>query len=436
MLQGVPRASGRGRDNARDVARERVVSTRERIELLLRELERLHDPLNACESSMLAGFDLCRGDVLATLETSGGEWTHWPSKSPARSFQGPVARWLRAHAGIVAPGSSLRCPRPRGPHIRPTPQRLARSGPACSVFQVTSPRMKRSTRSGASKETTATIVSWNIENLARHVVEGAAEPLAAIATRLGSPEILCLQEIRVRPQDTELIGRMRAALPGYACHFALCQDAKNVTFRGGRMYGVATYVHERLGDAVPSTCDWDREGRVVVTELAGRGLAIVNVYAVNGTSKPYWDHELGRFDGDRHGFKRRFNERLMRACEVLLERGLELVMIGDWNISRTKLDTFPRLRMEEPHALARAMFNETFLPTLGAVDIFRHLHPEARKYTWFNPQTPPGKLDAARVDFALVTEDLVPRVVETDILDAPEDRFRSDHAPLFLRLRL
>jgi exodeoxyribonuclease-3 len=282
-----------------------------------------------------------------------------------------------------------------------------------------------------------TILSWNIENLAPHLVEGAPEPLASILARLGSPEIVCLQEIRIRPEDQRLIERMRAALPGFVCHFALCRDKTNVTFRGGRMYGVATYVSTRLRvAAAPATFDWDREGRAVVTELEGRGIAIVNVYAVNGTSKPYWDHDLGRYEGDRHAFKRRYNDRLMRACEGLRARGLELVLIGDWNVSRTELDTFPRLRTEEPHALARRLFNETFMPALGAVDVFRRLHPEERKYTWFNRQAPPGKLDAARVDFALVTEGLLPSVVEADILDAPGDRYGSDHAPLFVRLRL
>lgn len=69
-----------------------------------------------------------------------------------------------------------------------------------------------------------TIVSWNIENLAPHLVEGAPEPLARIAEHLGSPEILCLQEVRVRPEDTQLVERMRAALPGYAPHASISRS--------------------------------------------------------------------------------------------------------------------------------------------------------------------------------------------------------------------
>ena len=50
------------------------------------------------------------------------------------------------------------------------------------------------------------------------------------------------------------------------------------------MYGVATFVQGSWRAEVPA---WDLEGRVVV--VRGRGLAIVNVYAVNGTAKPYLD---------------------------------------------------------------------------------------------------------------------------------------------------
>ena len=109
-------------------------------------------------------------------------------------------------------------------------------------------------------------------------------------------------------------------------------------------------------------------------------------------------------------------------------------MIGDWNVSRTRLDTWPRLRTEEPHATARAAFNDRFIPALGLIDVFRALHPEERKYTWFNPRARAGRLDAARVDFALVSHSLAPYVAEADIDDSPEARDGSDHAPLWITL--
>lgn len=275
------------------------------------------------------------------------------------------------------------------------------------------------------------LVSWNVDRLAPLLRGGAGPPLAQVASAMGSPDILCLQEIGLRPADRDATDAMRAALPGHDCGFALNRDDRNATFRGGRMYGVATYVRDGMA-AAHAEVDWDREGRVLVTTFAELGFAVVNVYAVNGTSKPYYDHALGRIDGDRHTYKRRFIERLAAACERLRERGLLLVLVGDWNVSRTSMDTHPRLRTEEPHALARAAFNERFIPGLDLADAFRELHPEARKYTWFNRRAPAEKLDAARVDYALVSRALMPGVFEADIDERPASRFASDHAPLSL----
>src|SRR5438552_14533159 len=147
------------------------------------------------------------------------------------------------------------------------------------------------------------------------------------------------------------------------------------------MYGVATFVRESLGPFTHAEPEWDREGRALFTTFPERKIALVNVYAVNGTDKPYFDHELGRIRATRHEYKRRFNRKLMADCALMKEKGFELVLVGDWNISRTKLDVTPRLRTEAPHAKARKQFNETFMPALDVVDAFRELHPDAKKYT-------------------------------------------------------
>ncbi len=274
------------------------------------------------------------------------------------------------------------------------------------------------------------VVSWNVENMSRYVAPGV---LATFVDAMGAPEVLCLQEVRVRPDDAVLTAAMTAVLPGYSCHFSLAHDPKNVTFRGGRMYGVATYVKGSLESELRArTLPWDREGRVVVTELEASRLAIVNVYAVNGTNKPYWDHDLGRYQGDRHVWKRRFVELLRDECLAMRERGLELVLVGDWNVARAKIDTHPRLRTEEPHAMARAAFNDMFMPALDVVDAFRELHPDTKKYTWFNSRA--RDLDASRVDFALISRTLLPRVLDVDIDERVEARLGSDHAPLWITL--
>jgi exodeoxyribonuclease III len=271
------------------------------------------------------------------------------------------------------------------------------------------------------------LVSWNIENLAPWLGLAPRYDLIARVAALGNPDVLLLQEVKLRPRDTELVAQMHAALPGYTCHAALCDDPRNVTYRGGRAYGVATYIHDSLGRVVAETPAWDREGRVVVTVVAG--LAIVNLYAINGTSKPYVDPETGEPRGDRHALKRRTQDQVFALAEQLRELG-GVIVAGDFNVTQAAIDTHPRLRTEEPHATVRREL-AAHLARTSLVDIYRALHPEDRGYTWYAKKF---SLDAARVDYVLVSPDLVPRITAATIEPRPRRDAGSDHAAIAIEL--
>jgi exodeoxyribonuclease-3 len=297
-------------------------------------------------------------------------------------------------------------------------RRFVENGECCIVRCSAKPTVDYSDRAdrrlpvGGSQFMTISVVSWNVENALRCMRE-----LPGIAGEFGTPDVVCLQELRIRAQDDASVRALEHALPGYRCHYALPRDPRNVTFRGGRMYGVATFVRGRWRAEVPA---WDLEGRIVVVRRAR--LAIVNVYAVNGTAKAWFD-EAGRVAGDRHQFKRRFQASVMDLGRAL-RRHAGVVMVGDWNVSRTALDTWPRLRTEQPHSLARAELNARMLAD-GFTDIWRERHRNERAYTWFNRRS--RSLDAARVDYILVSEDLAARVVAADILERLP---WSDHTPV------
>jgi exodeoxyribonuclease-3 len=271
------------------------------------------------------------------------------------------------------------------------------------------------------------LASWNIENLAPWLGSGSLRDLRARVAALGDPDVLLLQEVKLRPRDSDLVAQMREALPGYTCHAALADDPKNVTYRGGRAYGVATYVRDGLGKVAAQAPGWDREGRVLVTVVAG--LAIVNLYAVNGTAKPYFDPDSGEARGTRHSHKRFVQDQVFVLAEQLREFG-GVIVGGDWNVSRAKLDVHPRLRAEEPHATHRAELN-AHLERTGFVDAYRHLHPEAKAYTWYAKKY---ALDAARVDYLVISPDLVPRLREATVEDRPARSSGSDHAAITIEL--
>lgn len=154
------------------------------------------------------------------------------------------------------------------------------------------------------------VASWNVENALR-----CLPALPEIVRELGTPDVVCLQEIRIRPQDADAIRALEGAVPGYRCHHALARDPRNVVY-------------------------FDEEGCVA---------------------------------GDRHALKRRFQSDVLDLGRELRRNG-GVIMAGDWNVSCTAQDTHPRLRSEQPHALARAELNAR-LTSEGFVDIWRERHP-------------------------------------------------------------
>jgi exodeoxyribonuclease-3 len=273
------------------------------------------------------------------------------------------------------------------------------------------------------------IVSWNIENLGPWLA--GTRDFKGQWRHLGEPDAFCLQEVRIRNSDADSINAMERLLPGFHCFHSLNRDLRNASFRGGRAYGVATYVRADIR-ACQVAISWDLEGRICAQLLPSRRMALVNVYAVNGTSRLYWNHESGGLDGDRHVFKQAFIAGLARELAGARFKGMTLVLVGDWNVSRAPIDVTPRLRTEEPHATARRRFNDEFMTSLDLVDVFRERNPNARAYTWFNKRS--RKLDAARVDFALVSRGLVPRIDAETIFEDAALRPGSDHAPVAITI--
>lgn len=120
-------------------------------------------------------------------------------------------------------------------------------------------------------------------------------PLWNPTTRLiqdHSPHIICLQEVKATTRDPSLIralplvpqrkytGLTTAQQPfGYTAHWSLSHAKR------GKNFGVVTYVRDDVQVLGTREVEWDKEGRVVVVELPG--VAIYNVYALNGSENPW-----------------------------------------------------------------------------------------------------------------------------------------------------
>lgn len=201
------------------------------------------------------------------------------------------------------------------------------------------------------------------------------------------------------------------------------------------MYGVCTLVRRDVLDARILSVNWDLEGRVLLVGIPSLAVVVVNLYAVNGTTNDYRDPQTGKVVGDRHDRKRELHTLLAEEVKRYEQQGWEMVVAGDINISRTKIDSFPQLRMGEEHVRNRADFEEKIIKGVGMVDTFRMVRADERKYS-YRPRNKPWGAGGDRVDMILVSRGLRESVKEADVLDSEEERGPSDHVPLLVELKV
>ena len=288
------------------------------------------------------------------------------------------------------------------------------------------------------------------------------------------PELLFLQEVKINPADSttkraveQTVRRQpdeSADAYEYDAHFCLPSDKFNARGFGGKVYGVCSIVRrdfkERCVERIRPV-DWDVEGRFLVTETKASGLlpklAIINIYAVNGTDNPYRDPQTGKDAGTRHDRKLQVHSLLHAECKALEASGFEAVLAGDLNIARHRTDGYPNLRtFPKQHCLNRADFEAKFCETstsdkppthaasneevdivthdgLGMIDTFRHLHPDRKSYTFY-PRTKSFGESCDRVDLILISSSLKDVLAEAGMHETVADRGTSDHVPLYASL--
>lgn len=231
--------------------------------------------------------------------------------------------------------------------------------------------------------------------------------------------------------------------PFYTAHFTLPRDPHNAKGFGGKLYGVASLLRDdfcRDRGVRVRDVDWDLEGRIHVIETKDQ-LAIFNIYAVNGTESAYRSPETGAVVGTRHDRKLTFHALLLEECRRMELEGWRVVLVGDFNVARARVDGWPNLReWPRQHCVNRADFNAKFFEDeegLRAVDVWRELKGDEKAYTYY-PRGVAWGSSCDRVDYAIVSRRLVEEsgLVDTGILNSPAERGPSDHVPLWVEVRV
>jgi exodeoxyribonuclease-3 len=251
------------------------------------------------------------------------------------------------------------------------------------------------------------IISWNVNGIRALVKKGFVEKF----DELGA-DILCVQETKA--QDDQVQEALES-MNGVHIH-------SNSAVRKG--YSGTAIISKTAPIAVESDMgieEHDQEGRILAAEYDD--FFVVDVYVPNA------GNGLKRID---------YREQWDSAfCDYLknLEKTKPVIVVGDFNVAHQEID----LARPKPNYNKTAGYTQREIDGMsrfidqGFVDTYRHFNPDTVKYSWwsFRGQAKANNV-GWRIDYCLVSPDLLPRVSDTFILNEMEG---SDHCPVGLTLK-
>ena len=228
------------------------------------------------------------------------------------------------------------------------------------------------------------------------------------------PDVACLQEIKTT-EDKVPAAALAAAGYQSIWHGQRSHHGVAILARGRKPVEIRRGLP---GDAA------DLQARYLEAEVDG--LVIASVYLPNGNPAP----------GPKFDYKLAWFERLNAHAQALLDSGRPVILAGDLNVVPTKADIYNEWlwrfdAVVQPET--RAAFER--LLGQGWIDATRQLHPQRKVYTFWVNEAAFRRNAGFRMDFLLLTPDLLPRLAQAEV-DA-EHRGRekpSDHAPVWVRL--
>lgn len=228
------------------------------------------------------------------------------------------------------------------------------------------------------------------------------------------PDIVGLQETKAAPNqlDSSLL-----APDGYKTYWSSSTVRKG--YSGVALFTRTEPNHVSLGLGIP---EYDEEGRTLIAEYDD--FVFITAYFPNG-----------RRDHSRVPFKMAYKEAFLACINGYRAQGKSVIFCGDVNTSHQPIDlAHPKTNVGTTGflPLERAWL-DTLLGSEGYIDTFRHLYPQAARYTWWSQVTQARAKNVGwRLDYFMMSPDLLPRLLDAEICD---DVMGSDHCPITLSLK-
>ena len=240
------------------------------------------------------------------------------------------------------------------------------------------------------------IVTWNVNGIR------ARQSQFAEWIKHDNPDVVCLQELKASP--TQVPEHLRE-LPGY-WHY----------WHGAAGYsGVSLHLRQATFPEEPhfSHPEFDFENRIVQAQVGD--IVFISAYFPNG--------------GKDFDAKVRFLKAMANYVRELHSVGLNIILCGDTNVTRTNQDVHPQERRNvigqrpDERLLFEAILAE------GLVDVGRTLHPDDdRMFTWWAPWRGMKQKNIGwRLDYIMVSKAIAQKAAACSVLT---DVGTSDHGPV------
>ena len=249
-------------------------------------------------------------------------------------------------------------------------------------------------------------ISWNVNGLRACLQKGFLDFF-----RDADADLFCLQETKLQPEQVTL------ELPGYEQFWC---SAEKKGYSGTAIFAKRKPLSVTYGVGVE---ELDHEGRMITLEYPD--FYFVTCYTPNAQDG------LKRLDY-RMSWEDAFREYL---CS--LDKLKPIIVCGDMNVAHEAHNEIdlknPKTNRGNPGFSdeERGKFNE--LLDAGFTDTFRHLYPDAVKYSWWSYRFHAREKDIGwRIDYFLISDRWRDRVEAAPIHN---EIFGSDHCPIGLTLK-
>lgn len=245
------------------------------------------------------------------------------------------------------------------------------------------------------------MISWNVNGLRACVTKGFLDVFQSL-----DADIFALQETKLQPHQIDL------ELPGYQQFF---NSAEKKGYSGTAIFTRREPVDVRYGIGIP---EMDTEGRVITLDMGD--YYFVTTYTPNSQS------ELARLD-----YRMKWDD-AWRDLLCRLKAEKPVIACGDLNVAHTEIDLKnPKTNRRNAGFTDEEREKFSALLDAGFIDTWRYQHPGVEQvYSWWSYRFKAREKNAGwRIDYFVVSEDLAPRIVSTDI---HTDIFGSDHCPVEL----